>query len=187
MPLYSAASPLAMPVAGQYYFTSSPHGSAVSATLTNGALRLVPWIVTRATAIDRIGSEVTVVGDVGSKIRLGLYADNGACYPGALVLDAGQIAGDSATVQELTCALSLAPGLYWVGGVVQAVTTTQPTVRIPSAWTPPVLISAGTGIPAVAATTFGYQQGSITGALPGTFTTGVNGIGSAPRVFVRAA
>lgn len=183
-------APPAMPAfkSGRYYFPASQISTATSNTLANGTLRLTPWFVERAVTIDRIGGEITVIGDVGSKLRLGIYADDGGGYPGALLLDAGQIAGDSATVQELTVSQTLQPGLYWIGAAVQAVTTTQPTVRtIVSSWLPPALLIFGTSAPAAAATSVGHSMGGVTGALPANFTTTANTIGSVPRLFFRVA
>ena len=137
--------------------------------------------------IDRNGAEVNSAGEAGSKFRLGVYADDGTCFPGALLLDAGQIAGDSATVQGLTVSLSLSPGLYWVGGAVQTVTTTQPTMRIVGSWATSVPLVLGTSAPSAGTFAVGFQQSSVTGALPSTFTTAITGTTSLPRVHIRTA
>jgi hypothetical protein len=188
MPLYlPARRPLPNPAAGQYLLTSSPGQATTSNTLGNSTLRLAPWLVETALRIDRIGGDVATVGEAGSKIRLGIYGDNGGLYPGTLLLDAGQIAGDSATVQELTVSLTLAAGLYWIGGAVQSATTTQPTVRIQQNWTPPVATPLGASLPTAGQGAVGFQQTSVTGALPSTFTATVTVSGSAPRVLVRTA
>lgn len=176
------------PAAGQYVWTSSPGSVSTSNTQGAGSLRLVPWIVERALTLDRIGAEVTVIGDVDSKFRLGIYADNGHAYPGALLLDAGQIAGDAVAVAGLTCAVDCPPGLYWIGGAVQAVVTTQPTLRVVSTnWTPPVVLGTGTAAPTAGQVAVGYAQTAVTGALPATFTTTVALAPTAVRVHVRAA
>lgn len=175
------------PAAGAYVYPHSPLAVGTSATLSNGALRVTPWLLRTSVSISRIGSEVTVVGDAGSKLRLGIYADTGNAYPGALVVDAGQIAGDSATVQELTVAVTLRAGLYWIGGVVQAVTTTQPTVRTQSGGNLDVLLSPGTSLPSAGSTVAGYNQTGVTGALPATFSSTVAPVASAPRLFVKLA
>ncbi|TAK32335.1 MAG: hypothetical protein EPO40_03130 [Myxococcaceae bacterium] len=183
---YSAKAEAGL-LAASYFFTASPMAQT-TATTGSGTLRLLPWVVRNPLTIVRLGAEVTVVGDAGSKYRLGIYADTGTCFPGALVLDAGQIAGDSATVQELTISQALQPGLYWVGGVAQSVTTTQPTMRtVGPSWTPPVPLSLGASIPGTGAQTFGFLQGSVTGALPANFTSTATISGTCPRLFVKAA
>jgi hypothetical protein len=188
MPLYTPAlPPLGNPAVGQYMFTASSGVAGTSATQGVGTLRLSPWRVQSALSIDRIGAEITSAGDAASLLRIGIYADTGNCYPGALVLDAGTIAGDSATVQNCAnVSLTLAPGLYWVGGAVQN-TSGQPTVRITATWTPPASISLGSSIPSANVSAAGYSQTSVTGALPATFSATVTTHGGGARVHVRVA
>lgn len=178
--------PRALPAAGQYLLTTSPAAAATNGALGNSTLRVAPWVVTRTIAIDRIGADIATVGEAGSKLRIGIFADTGNCYPGAVLLDAGQIAGDSATTQDLTVSLTLGPGLYWIGGAVQSAATTQPTVRVTSNWQPLVPISVGSSAPTAGTTMVGYSQSSVTGAL-GTFSGTVANISAAPRIHVRLA
>jgi hypothetical protein len=183
--LSSQSTPI--PVAGSYIFPISPGVVGSSNTLGNSTLRVAPWLVTRQCVIDRIGIGVSVVGEAGSKFRLGIYADNGAAYPGALLLDAGQVAGDAVDVPELTVSLTLSAGLYWIGGAVQAAATTQPTIRTASGWHMPISISTGTSVPSSTLAIGGFTQASVTGALPSTFSTSLQTAGSVPRPFVRLA
>lgn len=187
---WAVASPAFVPVAftnqaTRYLHPISQNDQSTSATLTSGTLRLAPWVVPFPMTIDRLGAKITSAGEAGSKLRLGIYSDTGHTYPGALLLDAGQIAGDSATVQELTVSQVLAAGLYWIGGAVQSVVTSQPTVEITNDWTPPVPLLLATTAPTAAATSVGYAQTSVTGALPANFTATVTATGSAPRCHVR--
>jgi hypothetical protein len=178
---------LPTPVAPLYFFPVSGHSATTNAGMGNGTLRLAPWVVTQRLTIDRMGAEITTVGEAGSRLRLGIYADNGFAYPGALVIDAGQIAGDVVAVTDAAAlSLALAPGLYWIGGAIQSAPTTQPTLRITQNWTPPVPI-ASAGIFGANATLIGYAQSGVTGALPSQFSSTVSGSGSVPRVHVRAA
>lgn len=185
MPLYAQNALIPNPGSGQYFHPVSQATAGTNGNHGTGTLRVSPWLVTRPLTIDRLGAEVTTVGDAGSKVRLGIYGDTGNAYPGALLLDAGQIAGDSATVQQLTVSLVMTPGLYWIGGVVQTVTTTQPTVRTTTSWVPPVVIPLGTTLPTSNVSVIGLFQTSVTGALPSTFSTTVNTINSVIRTFVR--
>lgn len=171
---------------GRYVHVVSPTAASTSNTMTNGTLRVAPWFIPEPITIDRIGAEVTVVGDAGSKVRLGIYSDNGHAFPGALLLDAGVIAGDSATVQDLTVSQVIPAGLHWVGGVVQVVTTTQPTVRITNnVMYLPIPIVGSNTTPAAGATMVGYAQTSVTGALPSNFSTSIVTTGSTPRIHIR--
>lgn len=169
-----------------YYFTSSSNSTATTNTLATGELRMTPFIITRTVTLVRIGAEISTVGEAGSKLRLGVYADGDYGHPSALVLDAGTINGDSATVQEITINLTLTKGIYWFGGVVQNLVTTQPTVRTVSAsWTPPIALWAGNTMPASNLTVIGARMSGVTGALPSQFT-GVSTF-AAPRIFIKTA
>jgi hypothetical protein len=63
-----------------------------------------------------IGAYMLSNGGSGSVVRLGIYADNGACYPGALVVDAGTVASSSGAPANLEISISetLSEGLYWL-------------------------------------------------------------------------
>lgn len=169
-------------IAGSYSMCGVQITSS-AATLGNGTLRLSPWYLPNPTTLTRIGAEVTIVGDVGSKFRLGIYADNGALQPGALILDAGQVAGDAVAVPELTISQVMLPGIYWVGGAPQSITVTQPTLRttVASGFYPP-----DTTKPAADAGVACWAQTGVTGALPNPFVPGFIG-GSAARVFVKGS
>lgn len=180
----SAGLAIPVPATNQYFYFASPSGVTTVNTLGNGNLRLSPWVVERPITLTRLAAEVTTIGDVGSKIRLGVYSDTGTLLPNALLVDAGQIAGDATGVQELTISLALAPGVYWIGGAVQAVTTTQPTLRAVSNWTPPFNLPAGTTLPGAGSSLLGWTQASVTGALPSTFTASSTS-GSMMRVIGR--
>jgi len=173
---------------GHYYIATTPGGSSTSAVLGVGTLRVTPVYIPTAVTITKLGAEVTSAGEAGSKVRLGIYADNGNGYPGSLLLDAGTINGDSATVQEITVSQALTPGLYWFGGAVQVVSTTQPTVRtqgsVPNV---PLAFTFGSTIPGAGASICGYTQTGVTGAFPSTFTTTVNVATTHPRLFFKVA
>lgn len=167
---------------GNYYFAAG-HSNPNTGTLGTGNLRLAPWFVPNPIVLARLGAEVTTVGDAGSKFRLGVYADNGYSYPGALLLDAGTIAGDSGTIQEVVVSLALQPGLYWLGGATQVVSVTQPTMRtvgaVPGNLTVPIALFS---TPGTGATGQGYVQSSVTGALPAQFSPAQAPSGSMQRI-----
>jgi len=153
------------PISPNSYVYLGTTGTSTS-QIAAGSLRAYAWYLPQPTSLSRIFAEVTTVGDGGSKVRLGIYADTGLGSPGELVLDAGTIAGDSATVQELTIDLTLPRGLYWPAAVSQAVTTTAPTVRTV---TPAIPINVST-LPSAGESNGGWAHGnSVSGALPDTF------------------
>lgn len=169
-------------VSGRYYF--APAGAhTTSASLGNGSLRLSPFFVPNPVTLSRIGGEITVVGDAASVLRLGIYNDDGTGRPGNLVLDAGTISGNSATVQEITISQPLNAGWYWFGGAVQGVTTTQPTVRTLNVIQS---IDVGTVIPASGMSMINFLMSGVTGALP-SVTSGLGTGGGGPRVFLKVA
>lgn len=184
----NAASSLATaaPPSG-FYFYPVGQGISTTNTLTTSTLYLTPWDLPVGVTLTRLGTDVAIIGDTGSKLRLGIYADNGSYYPGALILDAGQLLGDSATVQELTISQALAAGTYWIGAVSQSVTTTAPTIRVTSSYSPRLPLGSSATLPAAAGTASSYIQTGVTGALPGTFTATMAVSGRAPRLIAKAA
>jgi len=137
----------------------------------------------------RVGTEVTVVGNAASVFRIGIYNDNGAGAPGTLVTngDCGTIAGDSATVQEITLgtAITLTPGWYWTGGASQNAATTAPTMRCINRTNAYYVYGVGTSIPASSATQLGLATGAtVSGALPSPAGTSVIA-GSVARIFFK--
>ncbi len=171
-------------IAGRYFYPVSSGTAGTNSTLGNNNLRLTPFVVSDVLSIDRIGAEITIVGEAGSKLRLGIYSDLDG-LPDQLLLDAGQIAADSATVQELVCNLTLGAGVYWVGGVVQAAPTTQPTARVVASTDPPIPLQF-TSIPGVGNNANGIIAGGVSGALPSSWSFGAASTsGAVPRVFFR--
>jgi hypothetical protein len=171
--------------AGTYNYTLPTTGVTTNNSLGIGTLRATPWFVSRAVTVSRIGAEITVAGDAGSVLRLGLYADDGTGYPGALVSGSeATIPSDVVGPAEATISATIQPGVYWAVGVVQGVTTTQPAVRVPAN----VMVSIGrTTMPTAGNAEICYTQANVTGALPATFTTAVATAGQAPRIFVKVA
>jgi hypothetical protein len=114
---------------GQYYggFMVGVALTTQSISSTN-SLRAFPFFVPKTMTFDRIAINVTTAASSGGVARLGIYADNGACYPGTLVLDAGEVATDSTGVKELTISTKLQGGkLYWLAVITGVATGT--TVR----------------------------------------------------------
>lgn len=172
---WHTARQVADPLSGAYYWCNSAGNSANNVTGGFGVLRVTPWQVETPTTLAKLFAEVTNAGGAATTIRLAVYADNGNGQPGALVFDSGAsggpvLDGTSASVQELTAALTLQPGLYWVGGVPQG-SGTQPGVRgvgagiIDCDWGVPL----GTSLPAAGTNVYGYQRTGVTGALPDPF------------------
>lgn len=105
--------------------------SSITLTTTGGLskdlIHAVPLIITDPCTIDRLGIEITVAGTASSLSRIGIYNDNGNTGPGTLLVDAGTIANDSATLQLKTINQNLVPGLYWLAFVMNS--NSSPTFR----------------------------------------------------------
>jgi hypothetical protein len=149
-----------------------------------GSLRLSPLHISKRLTFDRIGIEVTSFGASTAVCRLGIWADTGAGYPGALVLDAGTVATETPNgSKEITISKVLNPGLYWLGYVAQVINC---TVRHHAG-----AAGMNTGLPTNTNITPGnYSVEGVTGALSAQdpFTSVVtHNAGGGPLVRLRAA
>lgn len=168
-----------------YYYWLGPNNTPTAATTGTGTLRLCPVVIPKAVTVTRIVGEVTIAGDAGSKVRYGIYADDGNGLPGALVLDAGTILGDSVAVQEITVSQALPAGVYWVGGVAQIVTTTQPTIKIINQGSQ-MFTPLGTSTPTAGSVAAAVTMSGVTGALPANYSF-TSFAGNAPRLGIKVA
>ena len=83
--------------------------------LSDFVLLAIPFPIPRHWEVDRIGLHIPVASaTAGAKGRLGIYADNGGCYPGPLVVDAGEIDIDSTGAKSLPVDETLPAGLWWL-------------------------------------------------------------------------
>jgi hypothetical protein len=171
---------------GQYFYPISSLSVSTSNSLGVGNLRLTPWLLTTTQAIDRLGTFITAAGETGAKYRVVIYSDTGNGYPNALLVDSGQLAADAIAGVYGTVSATLTRGLYWIGGVVQAVVTTQPTVATVSGWNPAVTFGVGTSAPASGQSALGFSSTGVTGTPPSTFPTGQGVVGATPRPICRA-
>lgn len=103
----------------RWYTSASTVHAATTVALTKDVLRATPFIVSETMTLDRIAMEITSAGTAASLVRIGIYSSTN-CLPTALVLDAGTIAGDSATFQSITINQQLTPGLYFLTWVTNS-------------------------------------------------------------------
>lgn len=150
--------------------------AAIAAVVVAGTMYAMPFIVTKTTTIDSVAINVTT-GGAGSSANVGIYADNGNMYPGALIQDFGSKATTATGVVTFTTGLplSLLPGLYWLAFLCSA---TAPAV---SGWAvaqcPPMLGSTSV---LTVAYGVGWSVAQAAGALPSPFTAGGAVIIAAP-------
>lgn len=159
-------------------------GAAASSALSTAAdaLDVYPFPVPYTMSFDRIGVNVATAGAAGAKARLGIYADNGQVYPGALVLDAGEVALDSTGAKSITINVTLQPGLYWLARIQNSVGTMPQIYGMDSA----AVLSLGiddslSGRPAT-----GFRASVAYGPLPDPFPEGASlRFGTQPSVWLR--
>jgi hypothetical protein len=164
-----------------YYYCNSPYIFG-SSSAPNGDVRVGAWVVTAVLGVTRMFAELVTAGDAASVFRFGVWADDGYGRPGTLIYDVGTIstgsgnAGDVATggtagvYEKTTPGLTLQPGLYWVGGCAQAVTSVQPVMRLGNGAyvpTPPLaMTSLGAAMSnGVIVSGWKLASGTMTGAL----------------------
>lgn len=144
---------------------SVPSGNSGTAIPPEGQVSLIPIFIDRTVTVDRIAAAVTAVGTAGAVIRLGIYSSGRDGMPSTLLLDAGTISGESATVQEININQVLTPGKYWLAAVVQGGASTRPTVRTSTTANQPGLAAAAANT-ALGVVSLGLFASNIAGALP---------------------
>lgn len=165
-------------VAGRFYNGISGLTTTTFLTVT-ATLYAYPVYFPGNLPIKTLSYSVTT-GQTGGAVHFGIYADNGAGYPGALLYDTGaQIATSGAGVITVTptTPLALNAGLYWVASIFTA-SGTFPTVEgISALYTNGLPATLGYDTAAHALTASGQAPSGISvagtyGALPATFTAG---------------
>lgn len=135
-PIAGAGSASATPIpnlpSGWWLATGISYTTNAALTINN--LYAVPIYIPRAGTLTAVGAEFTVASTEATTpvMRLGVFADDGAGRPGALLADAGTFSVASGTTPgqvSLTTSISVTPGWYWVSAVVQGASSTPPTVR----------------------------------------------------------
>lgn len=163
------------------YFTSRLTGNSLENMLVPvNAIDALSFIVPVSQNFDRIAIRVTTA--VAGNCRLGIYADNEDIYPGALILDAGEVNTGTTGVKEIIIAQNLTPGLYWLARLFSA----QPYIKgVPEASIIPIIgmDASLSGRPAV-----GWRKNYTYGVLPNPFPAdGSMLFGGRPAVFLRRA
>lgn len=174
-------APVAPRFTTSLYYTGA--GTDGTVALTNGNGTTHKFWVGQDWPFDRIGTAITVAGTTGTVIRFGVWADDGLGSPGALILDAGTVAGDAVASSgiEKTIAQQLPYGLYHLGLVPQGGNVTVKSITGTREYGDASgSLAAVTGSPRVGFTF------SAAGALPATFTS-LGQTTAAGFVFLRAA
>jgi hypothetical protein len=125
------------------------------------------WVSKTATP-DQMALYVSATA-ASAAARLAIYGDDGNGLPGAVLFDSGSIDCSASTGSKTAniTGLTLTPGLYWIGGVLQG--SNAATVYVNSTGAA-IGLTADTAQNAITANNNLYEQTSVTGALPSTFT-----------------
>lgn len=172
------------------YFAATLHLGVALTTQSISSInscRAFPFYVPKTMRFDRIAIRVTTAGGAGAVARLGIYADNGNCYPGARILDAGEMSmeGTPPFIREATIDVTLRGGkLYWLvvltGGATGTAVTAIPNTSVISV---EGFDATLTGTPSL-----GYAVAQTYGSLPATYPGGATGWTlNIPAIFLRKA
>lgn len=166
-------------VTGRFYGvpTSSTQAAVITVTAT---LYAYPIYIPNQVAISTFNVSTTT-GQTGAAAHVGIYADNGAGYPGALVYDTGAFnlatSSNAINTNTPTTPVALNPGLYWVATIFTA-TGTFPSVAGSTAIYGSALnalLGSDTAAHSLAVSggaATGISVAGTYGALPSTFTAG---------------
>jgi len=171
---------------GRYYSSQIAYYSTTTIVISADTLFAIPfWVAFPRETFDRIAINVsTGTGTVGDVARLGIYRDNGDCYPSDLILDAGEVAVDTVGVKEITISQILEAGLYWLALLANS----APTLRAVYAHynIGSILLGLPSTLDSIATH---YSVSQTYGALPSPFPTGATyqTSANAPLIALRKA
>ena len=175
---------------GGYYYRCDNANSVTgaAAALTLNAMYLLPITVAKNTAIDRISCYVVAAGSGGNTHRMGIYANVGpGAYPGALLVDGGAVATESAAAEAyVPISKVLTRGIWWLAIVAQG--GVQATLSQVASSSGSPLIPATALVGASVALPSRYSESPVVGALPATYTGAtILAVNSSPIVALRTA
>jgi len=98
---------------GEYFPPFPVEGTGTASALTAGRLYAFPFPISRDVTIDRLAIQVTTA-DAGKKVRLGIYQHGANVYPGALLLDAGEVDVGANGVKEIVISQALPRSMYFL-------------------------------------------------------------------------
>lgn len=166
--------------AADRWYTMPLEGDGLTAiAVIADTIGAIPFIVPKTITLDGIAINVTI-GVALTNVRLGIYADNGNVYPGALILDAGTVSSAVAGVQTIVINQQLNKNnLYWLVLLSDGI----PTLR--SAASPPSINILGFANTLPTTMGVSYQVAFAYAPLPDPFPAGAAFLSAAALVFVR--
>lgn len=141
---------------------------------TKGKIYFIPfnivWTTFHAIAIACYVS----TAKASSKVRLGIYADNGHGKPGAKILDAGQVSTTTTGAKSITITHVLPPAPYWLCSV------SQTTGTAPSIYHGPTVASVQASLVGISQSTTAFTESTSAQMPMGWITTGTTHTGTLP-------
>lgn len=108
----------------EHYLPSPLIASMSNTAIMADVLYAMPYPIAVARTTSHIGIPI-ITGDAGKVARMGLYADNGSCYPGALVADCGEFSVADVELSTNVYVQTLTAGLYWIALLSNGIPTTN--------------------------------------------------------------
>jgi len=106
------------------WYTAANTGTALTTgAVTLGRLYAIPFLCPKAITLDRIAFNVTTL--LAGYARAGIYSDTGSLYPGARLLDGGEISTGTTGVKSATINQALAAGIYWLAFLASVAVTVR--------------------------------------------------------------
>ncbi|MFH1662319.1 MAG: hypothetical protein ABH934_00100 [Chloroflexota bacterium] len=150
---------------GQYIGFGGTTGSGVAIAADTLYAMLFP--VVRTMTFDRIATYIATLAD-GKTIRLGIYADDGNLYPGALALDAGTASVATTDTKAITIDKQLTKEFYWLVFISDGIPALYRGDALDrTMWTP-----TGLSATSLRYATAGWTKTQAFGALPDPFPSG---------------
>jgi len=181
----ASSTPVPPAFADAVYFPTGATNTTTFTSIGVGASRVAPIMLPVGANIEGLVVEVTT-GEASSVARLGLYADSGSVYPGAL-LDHGTVGCDTNGLKTVTFASPVtSQGLMWVALKAEA----GSSAAIRSVNTPSQFVAVDGTVSATNSSACGYvcstaQNGStLRSTFPARLGTGFGYAVSVPRVGV---
>jgi hypothetical protein len=163
---------------GTRYYTY-PIGNTTNTAPTQDTLYAMPFYAPEGTAYDEI-AVVCASGGASSNVRLGIYEDDNG-KPGALLLDAGQVATTTGGTKSIAITQTLS-GWYWLACAQQG--GTPPSLTHSNFLMAADLI--GVTAPFSAAFAGAYSQTGVSGALPSPWGSTLTAVARSPLLYLRA-
>lgn len=178
------ASPWQVKYRAGYWYEAKNGAQILNATYAINRMNLLPIFIQESITIDRIGGECfTAVAS--STFRLGIYNSDSNGVPSSLLLDAGTIDTSTTGLKSITISQSLTAGLYYLAAAQQGGASSA-TMR---AYHNVIGNHSPVASTSMSTTNYqtGYNQDSVSGAFPSTYTANNPNTLQQPRIQFRVA